>query len=547
MFSYRLTALFCTAIYLLPASATTPTFLERCQGFNAETKIHNSTIEVLQYVPASTNLSFPYNDPSCARPYQLVSIALCRIALSTPTSNRSSITFELWLPEVWSGRLLGTGNGGIDGCIKYEDLAYGTANGFATYGSNNGHNGTGGVAFHGNEDVVVDFAWRAVLAGKELVKQFYGKTYDKSYFLGCSLGGRQGIKSAEIFPEDFDGIVAGAPALDFNNLQSWRASFFPITGSVNSSDFITASTWTGLIPEEVLRQCDGLDGVMDGIIEDPDLCHFRPEALLCSSDTATNCLTPIQVEMVRKIFSPLFREGGMLIYPAMQPGSEVFAVQKLYAGKPFSYSENWFRYVVLNNPQWNASTFNIQDAAAAETLNPADIRTWPNDLSAFRNTGGKMISFHGGQDNQITSFNTERFHHHLRQGMQAPACELDEFFRFFRISGMFHCNSGPGAWVLGQGGGAAAAGVPFNRRQNVLAALVDWVENGVAPDTIEGTKFVNDSVALGVAFQRRHCRYPFRNTYVGGNYTLSSSWRCLEPPGEPRGFWCGNESRGYYS
>jgi feruloyl esterase len=180
-----------------------------------------------------------------------------------------------------------------------------------------------------------------VLAGKQLTKLFYNRDYDKSYFLGCSLGGRQGIYSADKFPDDFDGIVAGSPALDFNNLISWRARFFTITGSnsVNSSNFIAPSIWISLIHGEVLRQCDGLDGVIDGIIEDPTRCNFCPETLLCTNGTSRNCLTSIQVDMVREIFSPFYDTHGNLIYPAMQPGSEVLAVQKLYAGKPFSYSE----------------------------------------------------------------------------------------------------------------------------------------------------------------------------------------------------------------
>lgn len=146
------------------------------------------------------------------------------------------------------------------------------------------------------------------------------------------------MKAAEMFPGDFDGIVAGSPALDFNNLQSWRASFFPITGPP-SPDFISKSLWTNLLHDEVLNQCDGLDGVVDGTIEDPNLCSFHPEALLCGNDTSTDCLTATQVEMVRKIFRPLYGENGNLIYPAMQPGSEILAAEKLYAGKPFSYSE----------------------------------------------------------------------------------------------------------------------------------------------------------------------------------------------------------------
>ena len=191
--------------------------------------------------------------------------------------------------------------------------------------------------------MVTDFAWRALhtatKVGKQLTRLFYEKDHTKSYFLGCSLGGRQGIKTAEKFPGDFDGIIAGSPAIDFNNLQSWRASFFPITGSVNSSGFILPSVWKSLIHEEVLKQCDGIDGALDGIIEDPNLCHFRPEALLCASRTASDCLTAPQVQVVRWIFSPLRDQRGNLIYPAMQPGSEILAAEKLYAGKPFSYSE----------------------------------------------------------------------------------------------------------------------------------------------------------------------------------------------------------------
>lgn len=179
----------------------------------------------------------------------------------------------------------------------------------------------------------------SVLAGKKLTELFYQRAHKKSYYLGCSSGGRQGIKAAEMFPTDFDGIVAGSPALDFDNLVSWRASFLPITGSVDSSDFIKPSIWTDLIHNEILKQCDSLDGVPDGILEDPSLCDFRPEALACVNGIVTNCLTTVQVEMVRKIFSALYGEDGKLIFPAMQPGSEIMAIKKLYAGKPFSYSD----------------------------------------------------------------------------------------------------------------------------------------------------------------------------------------------------------------
>ncbi|QKX58423.1 uncharacterized protein TRUGW13939_05545 [Talaromyces rugulosus] len=526
------------ALAFLPlATASSDSFRANCLALRPESYIQNSTRTVLEYVPAGTNLTFPDNDATCSRASQVVSSDVCRMALSIPTSNRSSITFEAWLPRDWTGRFLGTGNGGIDGCIKYEDLAYGSSEGFATVGSNNGHNGTTAITMLNNLDVTIDFAWRSlhtmVTSGKTLTKKLYKKSPSKSYYLGCSLGGRQGIKTAEVFPNDFDGIVAGSPALDFNNLISWRARFFPITGPIGSSDFITADQWKNLIHNEVLKQCDGLDGVLDGIIEDPTICDFRPEAIVCpSTKNSTDCLTPKQVEIVKNVFSPFYDEDGKLIYPAMQPGSEVYAVQKLYAGAPFSYSDDWFKYVVYSNPNWNASAFNLKDVAAAEALNPGDIRTWPHSLATFKSKGGKILSFHGQQDNQITSFNTPRFYDRLMRGMHASTSDLDEFFRFFRISGMFHCNSGPGAWVVGQGGADAAAGIGFTPDKNVLAALVAWVENGTAPDTIKGTKFVNDDPTQGISFQRDHCRYPLRNTYQGGNSSLPASWACLPVGGE---------------
>lgn len=361
--------------------------------------------------------------------------------------------------------------------------------------------------------------------GKALTKKMYGQRHSKSYYLGCSLGGRQGIKSAEKFPDDFDGIVAGAPGLDFNSLISWRARFFTITGAINSADFISATSWRTWIHDEVLRQCDTIDGAKDGIIEDPALCNFDPSTLLCNSPSTTNCLTGPQVEQLKTIFSPYRYPDGELIYPAMQPGSEVNAVEKLYAGVPFAYSEDWFKYVVYNDPSWNASTFGFDDVRAAARLNPGNIRTYPTSLQGFKQRGGKLLTYHGQQDNQITSFNTARWYDDLKGRKNTAA--MDEWIRFFRISGMNHCSGGPGAWVLGQGGNAAAAGVAFERQKNVLSAVVDWVEGGVAPSYLEGTKFVNDTVSLGVDFTRRHCRYPLRNVLIGGDYKKADNWKCV--------------------
>lgn len=162
----------------------------------------------------------------------------------------------------------------------------------------------------------------------------------------------------------------------------------------------------------------------------------------------------------------------------------------------------------------------------ADEINPAGIRTWPTTLSPYAKRGGKLITYHGGQDNQISSFNSARFYNHLVRGMSASSHDMDAFYRYFRISGMFHCSTGPGAWVFGQSGGAASTGIDFAPAGNALAALVAWVEKGQAPVTMEGTKFKNDDPKQGVMFKRKHCRYPLRNTYMSGNSSDPSNWEC---------------------
>ncbi len=251
---------------------------------------------------------------------------------------------------------IGTGNGGVSGCIQYTDMAYTAGLGFATVGANNGHNGTTGEAFLNNPDVIHDFASRSVhtgvVLGKSITAQFYGSTHKKSYYLGCSTGGRQGFKSVQEYPLDFDGVVAGAPALDFTYLTSWSASFYTYFGDANSSSYIPPGPAWAMVHKEILKQCDGLDGALDGILEDPDLCRFRPEALLCASNaTVTNtttCLTKPQVVALRTTFSDYYGVNGDLIFPRMQPGSEAVAQFLYYTSGAFPYSVDWFRYVVYS-------------------------------------------------------------------------------------------------------------------------------------------------------------------------------------------------------
>ncbi|KAF2200641.1 tannase and feruloyl esterase [Delitschia confertaspora ATCC 74209] len=505
-------------------------FQSICSSIASKLKIANATVYFSQFMEAGTNLSLADQDASCGsneQPFQIISADACRVALYVTTSNRSGIHMEAWLPKNWTGRFLSTGNGGLEGCIQYEDMAYAAGLGFATVGANNGHNGTSGEAFYNNPEIVADFSYRSVrtgvIVGKQISKAFYRKEHKKSYYLGCSTGGREGFKQAQDAPELFDGIVAGAPALAFNNLTSWSGHFYTLTGNSSSPNFVPANIWP-VIHQDILRQCDALDHYVDGILEDPSLCNYTSKELLCGSTSNATCLTPAQSLTVDKIFQPLKGLNGSLVYPRMQPGSETLASFLLYNGSPFPYTTDWFRYAIYNDPNWDPTTLNAHDYANAANINPSNVETWKGDLSGVKKRGAKILHYHGLMDGSISSENSARYYEHVSKTMNKSPNELDSFYRYFRISGLSHCVGGDGAWNIGQNIGAAS----LDPQQNVLMAVVKWVEEGVAPDTITGTKFVNDTQSLGVAYQRNHCRYPKRNVYRGvGDATKPGSWKCV--------------------
>jgi feruloyl esterase len=368
------------------------------------------------------------------------------------------------------------------------------------------------------------------VTGKTVSKQFYDREHTKSYFFGCSQGGRQGVGAAEKYPTDFDGIVAGAPALDFNSLVAWRAHFVTLTGTVDSPDFIKPEVWKNVIHPEILKQCDDIDGAKDGIIESPERCKFNVATLICRDGNTQNCITLNQSYRVYAVFHDYKQPApsNELIYPGMNYGGEVRATERLLSGKPFSDSVDWFRYVVRKDPNFDPLKFSTDDAAASRDLNPSNIKTYPSDLPNFRSRQGKLLIYHGMQDQQITSYNTARWYDQLSSSTNMSPDQLDSWVRYFRISGMSHCSGGPGAWMIGQGYAGAKGGMDPN--MNVLAAIVAWVEQGMAPESIEGTKLKDDGT---LAFTRKHCKYPKRNQFKVGaivkdaGITDANDWECV--------------------
>lgn len=323
--------------------------LSRCAALKDTLHLENTTILEAAYIHAHSNISVP---GTCIEPdigatgRVVVESSVCRVYFVVNTTEDSAVHAEAWLPDEWYGRFLATGNGGLGGCecgdfslrihclilwftgIAYPSLNYGASMHFATVGSDNGHDGQGGLPFFNHPEVINDFAYRAIhvqtVVGKQIAEAYYGRPAAKSYYIGCSTGGRQGHQAALKYPEDFDGIIAGAPASDFNHLLGWSAMLGKYVGSRDSETYIQPALWKE-IEKEILNQCDALDGLVDGILSEPDDCHFNPETLLCDSSLDKNghaCASETQVEVLKKIYSPLLDEDGVLLYPRYDPGAE---------------------------------------------------------------------------------------------------------------------------------------------------------------------------------------------------------------------------------
>ncbi|KAF7347232.1 Carboxylic ester hydrolase [Mycena venus] len=504
---------FLVTVALVGVPTVNAQFQQACAALASRLAIPNATIASTIFVAARTNLTFPTVDPTCGTPFQVVSSDVCRVVLTLATSNRSSTLMEAWLPSNWTGRFLSTGNGGIGGCIQYIDLDYASSLGFTTTGSDNGHSGQNGTLFLNNIEVVKDFAWRSLLTsavvGKQITNDFYGKPHTKSYYLGCSTGGRQGWKMAQDFHDVFDGIAG----MFFSLIKNAGPAYPP------------ASLWP-VIDAELLKQCDGIDGAVDGIIEDPSRCNFRPETLVCSAGNGSSCLTAKQAATVRAVFAPLLATNGSVLYPGLEYGPGLVAsIFNTYSPQQFLFTDNWYRFAVFNDPEFNTSVLTPAEIDFAWDLNPGGINTWSGDLSKFKARGAKILHYHGQQDQLISSSNSNRYYDLVLQTMGLSHSSLDEFYRFFRISGMGHCGGGQGATFIGNVEGSVAS---LDPRENVLTAMVRWVEEGIAPETITGTAFVNQTQALGVDFKRAHCRYPFRNVFTRkGSVKDPASWTCI--------------------
>jgi len=477
--------------------------------------------------------------------------AFCRVAgVIKPTSD-SDIQFELWMPaKNWNGRFEQVGNGGFAGRIQLALMVPALRSGFATASTDDGHTGGGDPTWAiGHPQKVIDFGYRAVhetaQKSERIIRAFYGRAPHRAYFNGCSDGGREALMEAQRFPDDFSGILAGAPA------NFWTHIF---TGFVwneqamltKPASYIPASKLPA-IERAALAACDALDGVRDGVINDPRRCHFDPAALRCQGADGPGCLTGPQVETLRKIYAgPSDLRTGRQIFPGFEPGAEAapsdwpawITGKSPRGGLQFFFANGFFANMVFGNPKWDFRTFDFdKDTELADRkLGPILNSTNPN-LRPFKARGGKLILYQGWADSAVAPLNTINYYESVvaaiggkahRRNKGAALEETRNFFRLFMAPGMGHCGGGTGPNSFGALMHPPAA--PNDPEHNAFLALRQWVEKGVAPNKIIATKYVHNKPAYGILRTRPLCPYPQIAVWTGkGSTNDAANFVCRLP------------------
>ncbi|HTV13203.1 MAG TPA: tannase/feruloyl esterase family alpha/beta hydrolase [Acidobacteriaceae bacterium] len=462
--------------------------------------------------------------------------AFCRIAGRLQPTSDSNIRFEVWLPaQSWNGRLLGVGNGGFAGSIGYRQMAGYLQRGFAVAASDAGHEAEATDASWAwqHPEKVKDFGWRALhlttLHAKEIITAFYGKPAAKSYFDSCSDGGREALMEAQRFPEDYDGILAGAPANAWSTLLA--SGGILMHAMLVNPDAYLPDRKLPFIEKAALDKCDTLDGVKDRVIGNPAQCQFNPQTMLCKNGDAASCLTQPQIDAVKDLYAGARDNHGQPVFSGFSMGDETgwrdwITGESPGAAQASLYVENYFRYIATGD-----STFNVLNASPDDLLaksraaGAADLDATNPDLSQFAARGGKLILYHGWNDPAIPPGNTVAYYESVEKQMGAD--KTDTFARLYMVPGMEHCLGGPGASTFGQFGIATAKGPKYG----LFDSLENWVEKGSPDDAVFATKYAPGSEAAPVTvFTRPLCAWPKVAHYSGsGDTNDAANFSCIAP------------------
>ncbi|MBN2420432.1 MAG: tannase/feruloyl esterase family alpha/beta hydrolase [Deltaproteobacteria bacterium] len=472
-----------------------------------------SIVEAGQFKPPAAG--FMMGGPGGVNPFQNTP-AFCRVtATLTPTPD-SDIKIEVWMPkENWNGKLVGIGNGVWAGTIGHSSMAEPVSRGYAAVATDTGHTGMGMDAKWaiGHREKLVDFGHRAVhemtVKAKEIMAVYYGKKEEKSYWVSCSTGGRQGLMAAYRYPDDYDGISSMAPANPMVGLMI--GSLW--SGYVALKDDAHKLTQTELMLSNraYIDKCDEIDGVKDGLVSWPEMCNYEPDILECGKDKKGDCLTAAQLEALSNIYEGVKNpRTGELVFPGFTPGSEQMLAMLAGGPEPFPAAVSYFRDIVFKDPSWDYKSFDYDKDLAASYRAASDILDVPPDgLSKFFKSGGKLLLSHGWADGLIPAENTVAFYKKMKASMDKD--KIRDSARLFMIPGMGHCSGGNGPSVV-----------------DMLGVIDAWVTDGKAPDKIIASTPANNPMNPNQKQMTRPlCPYPEVSVYKGtGSTDDAANFEC---------------------
>jgi feruloyl esterase len=446
------------------------------------------------FTPAGTNRALP-DLP-----------AFCRVAATLKPTPDSEIKVEVWMPITgWNGKFIAVGSGGWGGSIDYAHMADVLRRGYATSATDDGHTGPSASFIVGHPEKLVDFAYRSehemTVEAKALIRAFYGRDARYAYWDGCSGGGREGLLQASRYPDEFDGIIAGDPANIHRNAWAlWLAN----KTFKDPADYIPPAKYP-MIHRAVLDACDANDGLKDGLIDNPETCHVDFKSLQCKTGDGPDCLTPRQQQTAQTIISPATDAHGNVLFPRLEPGTELRWARLASGPAPADLFLDEFRYVVYQNPDWDWRTFDLErDAARAHAVDQGVDELDPH-LAAFAKHGGKLFLYHGWADQQVAPGSSIAFYQSVVENVPQPS----NWVRLFMLPGMAHCSGGEGPDTFDQ-----------------ISVMEQWVEQGKVPEAIVA------SHASGGKIDRTRpiCAYPQTAHYNGtGSIDEASNFTCRAP------------------
>ena len=477
-------------------------------------------------VQAENSFAAPGADSAMKHP------AFCRVAGVT----EPAVQFEVWLPMAdWNGKYQGVGNGGMAGTISYAAMAGALGRGYATASTDTGHE-AGPISFDaswasGRPDLIADFGHRSLHLttrnGKALTEAFYTEPPAYSYYVGCSKGGQQGLMEAQRYPDDFDGLIAGNPANDWTRFYAGAHLWYSQAMLADVESWIPPSKLPAL-GNAVNNFCDAREGIEDGILMNPLACDFEPSQLQCPAGVDNDsCLTAKQVTAVEKIWSGVRDSSGELIFPGLVPGGEAASGgwgtwvtgSELFRSLHWLGGEGFFRWFVFDDPDWDFTKFdyNADLQYALEKVGP-DVDSNDPDLRPLRDSGAKLIVYHGWSDPDISPVASLNYYDRVvdviaedmpQADRSAALASTRDFYRLFMVPGMAHCSGGPGP-----------------DRFDALSALENWVERGIAPESLVARKIEGGEVVRS----RPLCPHPEVAVYNGsGSTDAAENFSCRVP------------------